>query len=161
MCEHREICSDRGERGRETNGHCLCSPSSWKMSGCLVADDAAVIQVTRVISIQSQARGVIEMTTTERRRNKKHHNSGVAIIYIDKKYDHLNLHTYTTAERAGGWWGRIIIICMLLYTCPDSCMHARACTCIVLHVHLNTTTSSLEPSARQSAGLLHMTHCLE
>jgi hypothetical protein len=30
-----------------------------------VADDAAVIQVTRVISIQSQARGVIEMTTTE------------------------------------------------------------------------------------------------
>ena len=61
-----------------TNGHGLCSPSSWKRSGCLVADDAAVIQVTRVISIQSQARGVIEMTTTERRRNKNH-NSGVTV----------------------------------------------------------------------------------
>ena len=27
-------------------------------------------------------------------------------------------------------------------------------------MHLNTTTSSFEPSARESAGLLHMTHCL-
>ena len=107
------------------------------MSWCLVADDAAVIQVTRVISIQSQTRGVIEMTTTERRRNKKHHNSGVAIIYIDKKYDHLNLHTYTTAERAGGWWGRIIIICMLLYVQTAACMQE--------HVHVSYYMSTWTP----------------
>ena len=100
------------------------------MSGCLVADDAAVIQVTRVISIQSQARGVIEMTTTERRRNKKHHNSGVAIILKNMIISICTL-TLLQNEPVGGGGVLLLFACCYmsrqLHACKSMYMYRTTC----------------------------------
>ena len=48
-----------GGGGGGTNSHGACSPSAWKGGGRLVADDAAVIEVTWIPRVQPKARGMI------------------------------------------------------------------------------------------------------
>ena len=60
VCVNRNYNTVEGEGGGGgTNSHGACSPSAWKRGGRLVADDAAVIEVTWIPRVQPKARGMI------------------------------------------------------------------------------------------------------